>query len=261
VTLLDSFHGRTVTTLSATGQKKFHNYFFPFTEGFTFVEANNIPALTELFRNDSSICGLLIEPVQGEGGVRALDTEFVRTAARLCAEYDVLLMADEVQTGAGRTGTFFCCESFGVVPDVITLAKGLGAGLPIGVCLSGRKAADTLAPGTHGTTFGANPAVCAGALYVAEKLSQPEFLLNVRENAAYARERLGGFKAVREVTGMGLMIGLLLEGITPQEAVLACMARGLLPLTANGVLRLLPPLNITREVLCEGLDILEDVLK
>ncbi len=187
ITLQNSFHGRTVTTLSATGQDVFHNYFFPFTEGFKYAEPNNL----DDFKNhiDESVCAVMLEVVQGEGGVNILDKDYVQTVAALCEKNDILLIVDEVQTGVGRTGKLFAHEHYGIKPDLMTVAKGLGGGLPIGVCLCGDKLKDVMSPSTHGTTFGANPVVCAGANYVLSRVANDAFLDEVGEKAPCARRR------------------------------------------------------------------------
>ena len=179
ITLCNSFHGRTVTTLSATGQDVFHNYFFPFTEGFKYVEADDISALKAAA--DEKTCAVMLELIQGEGGVNILDREYVRQLVDFCGERDILVIIDEVQTGAGRTGKLFAFENYGVKPDLATVAKGLGGGLPIGVCMCSEKLRDVMSPSTHGTTFGANPVVCAGANYVFDTLTAEGFLDGVNE--------------------------------------------------------------------------------
>lgn len=260
VTLVNSFHGRTVTTLAATGQEGFHRYFDPFTEGFRYVEAGDIRALEDAV--DSTVCAVLLECVQGEGGVIALDSAYLQAAAALCAEHDVLLMVDEVQTGAGRTGKFLAIEHAGVKPDVVTLAKGLGGGLPIGACLCGEELKDVLSAGMHGSTFGGNPVVCAGGRVVLETVMQPGFLEAVAEKGEYLRRRLESMPHVEEVRGLGMMLGVRLsDGISAREVAEKGVENGLLILTAKTLLRLLPPLNITQEEMDKGLAILENVLK
>ena len=260
VTLVNSFHGRTVTTLAATGQEGFHRYFAPFTEGFRYVEAGDIRALEDAV--DSTVCAVLLECVQGEGGVIALDSAYLQAAAALCAEHDVLLMVDEVQTGAGRTGKFLAIEHAGVKPDVVTLAKGLGGGLPIGACLCGEELKDVLSAGMHGSTFGGNPVVCAGGRVVLETVMQPGFLEAVAEKGEYLRRRLESMPHVEEVRGLGMMLGVRLsDGISAREVAEKGVEIGLLILTAKTLLRLLPPLNITQEEMDKGLAILENVLK
>lgn len=257
LTLQNSFHGRTVTTLAATGQDVFHNYFFPFTEGFAYAEPNMESVREHLTEHT---CAVMIEFIQGEGGVLPLDPQFVTVLAALCKEKNLLLLADEVQTGVGRTGTFYCCEQYGVRPDVLTSAKGLGGGLPIGACLCTKELGDVMGRSAHGSTFGANPVVCAGALEVIRRVSQPAFLDEVKEKGAYLRERLEKMKGVAQVRGMGMMLGVVPEKGTSSALAAACVENGLLILTAKSLLRLLPPLTITREEMDKGLAILEKVL-
>lgn len=257
LTLQNSFHGRTVTTLAATGQDVFHNYFFPFTEGFAYAEPNMESVREHLTEHT---CAVMIEFIQGEGGVLPLDPQFVTELAALCKEKNLLLLADEVQTGVGRTGTFYCCEQYGVRPDVLTSAKGLGGGLPIGACLCTKELGDVMGRSAHGSTFGANPVVCAGALEVIRRVSQPAFLDEVKEKGAYLRERLEKMKGVAQVRGMGMMLGVVPEKGTSSALAAACVENGLLILTAKSLLRLLPPLTITREEMDKGLAILEKVL-
>lgn len=257
LTLQNSFHGRTVTTLAATGQDVFHNYFFPFTEGFAYAEPNMESVREHLTEHT---CAVMIEFIQGEGGVLPLDPQFVTELAALCKEKNLLLLADEVQTGVGRTGTFYCCEQYGVRPDVLTSAKGLGGGLPIGACLCTKELGDVMGRSAHGSTFGANPVVCAGALEVIRRVSQPAFLDEVKEKGTYLRERLEKMKGVAQVRGMGMMLGVVPEKGTSAALAAACVENGLLILTAKSLLRLLPPLTITREEMDKGLAILEKVL-
>ncbi len=257
LTLQNSFHGRTVTTLDATGQDVFHNYFFPFTEGFAYAEPNMESVREHLTEHT---CAVMIEFIQGEGGVLPLDPQFVTELAALCKEKNLLLLADEVQTGVGRTGTFYCCEQYGVRPDVLTSAKGLGGGLPIGACLCTKELGDVMGRSAHGSTFGANPVVCAGALEVIRRVSQPAFLDEVKEKGAYLRERLEKMEGVAQVRGMGMMLGVVPEKGTSAALAAACVENGLLILTAKSLLRLLPPLTITREEMDKGLAILEKVL-
>lgn len=257
ITLKNSFHGRTMATLAATGQEVFHNYFFPFPEGFKYVEANNIPALRAAI--DETVCAIMFEFVQGEGGVCPLDKEFVDEIFAIAAERDILTVSDEVQTGVGRTGFFLAAEHYGVKPDIVTLAKGLGGGLPIGVCMAREKCAETLTPGTHGSTFGGNPVVCAGAVKVLERLGE-DFLEAVREKGERLRKGLLSMSKVTEVTGLGMMLGAQLEGITAAEAVSAAEERGVLCLTAKDRLRLLPPLTITDREIDAGMSILRGIL-
>lgn len=259
ITLVNSFHGRTLCTLSATGQDVFHNYFFPFVEGFINVEANNIDDLRA--KLDDTVCAVMFEYIQGEGGVMALDKEFVDEIFRLCAEKDVLTIADEVQTGVGRTGKFLAGDHFGHKTDLTTLAKGLAGGVPIGVCLSGEKCANVLTPGTHGSTFGGNPICCAGGLAVLNKVNSGGFLDDVAAKGEYIREKLLQIPEVKSVSGMGLMIGIELKTKSAADVVKAALGEGLLLLTAKTKVRLLPPLTITYEEIDKGLTILEKLLK
>ena len=258
ITLVNSFHGRTLCTLSATGQDVFHNYFFPFVEGFVNVEANNIEDLRS--KLDDTVCAIMFEYIQGEGGVMALQQEFVDEIYRLCAEKDVLTIADEVQTGVGRTGKFLAGDNFGKKADLTTLAKGLAGGVPIGVCLSGEKCAKVLTAGTHGSTFGGNPISCAGGLAVLETVNKPGFLDEVARKGAYIREKLLTSPEVASVSGMGLMIGIELKNKKAGDVVKAALDKGLLLLTAKTKIRLLPPLTITYEEIDKGLEILLGLL-
>ena len=259
ITLKNSFHGRTICTLSATGQDVFHNYFFPFVEGFVNVEANNIADLRE--KLDDTVCAVMFEYIQGEGGVCALDKAFVDEIFKLCAEKDVLTIADEVQTGVGRTGKFLCGEHFGHRADLTTLAKGLAGGVPIGVCLSGEKCANVLTPGTHGSTFGGNPLACAGGLAVLNKVNSEGFLDESVKKSEYIREKLSKCSEVQSVSGIGLMIGIELKTKKAADIAKACLENGLLVLTAKTKVRLLPPLTITYDEINKGLDILIGLLE
>ena len=260
VTLVNSFHGRTLTTLSATGQDVFHNYFFPFTEGFKFVPANDIAALEAAL--DGTVCAVMLEPVQGEGGVMPLDREFFQKAAALAAEKDILLICDEVQTGTGRTGTFLASQQYGVKPDIVTLAKGLGGGLPIGAFLCNKKLAGVMGKSSHGSTFGGNPIACAGALAVLERLSEPGMLETVASRGEYIRGKIRGFMDphIGDVRGMGLMIGVELVGVEVADLLTKLRENGLIALSAKSVLRLLPPLTITKAETDKGLAALKKTL-
>ena len=258
ITLVNSFHGRTLTTLSATGQEVFHNYFFPFTEGFINVEANNIEDLKA--KLDDSVCAVMMEFIQGEGGVNPLNRDFVDEVFKLCGEKDVLVIADEVQTGAGRTGTFLASEQYGVKPDVTTLAKGVAGGVPVGICLANEKCSGVLSKGTHGSTFGGNPLACAGGLAVVNRVSGKDFLDEVNKKAEYIRGKLSEINEVEGVDGLGLMMGIRLKTKSAAEICKACLDNGLLVLTAKEKLRLLPPLNITYEEIDKGIEILKGLL-
>ena len=254
VTLVNSFHGRTIATL-ATGQDRFHEHFGPFPAGFRYTPANDIPAL-EAILSTGKVCGLLMEMVQGEGGVIPLDPAFVRKAEELCRANDILLMVDEVQTGNGRTGTLYAYEQFGIHPDVVTTAKGLAGGLPMGACLLGERCEHVLGKGDHGSTFGGNPICAAAALNVISRLNEDVFA-GVKGRAAYIRKELTGAPGVKSITGLGLMIGILPENKTAAEVASACLQDGLMVLTAHEKVRLLPPLNISYEDLAAGLAILK----
>lgn len=258
VTLENSFHGRTVTTLSATGQDVFHNYFFPFTEGFSFAKANDMESVKAKVNNNT--CAVMIELIQGEGGVNPLEKGFVNELADYCSENDILLIIDEVQTGVGRTGSFYCYEQFGIKPDIISSAKGIGGGLPMGACLCSEKLRDVMSPSTHGTTYGGNPIACAGALEVLKRVSDKKFLEDVAEKGSYIKEKLLKIKGVSEVRGMGMMIGVVLEKDNAKEVAVKCVEKGLLVLTAKNLIRFLPPLNITKEEIDKGLEIFADVV-
>ena len=258
ITLVNSFHGRTVTTLSATGQEHFHNYFFPFTPGFRYVEANNIPALREAI--DDTVCGIMFEFVQGEGGVIPLEQGFVDEIFALAKQHDLATISDEVHTGMGRTAKLLAAEHYGVKPDIVTLAKGLGGGLPIGVCLTRGEYANVLTPGTHGSTFGGNPVVCAGGLVVLSRLSDEAFLREVAEKADYFRKSLEALPRVKNVSGLGLMLGAELDGVTAADVLKAALENGLLVLTAKTKLRCLPPLTVTYEQIDAGMEILRRIL-
>ncbi len=258
ITLVNSFHGRTLCTLSATGQEVFHNYFFPFVDGFINVEANNIEDLRA--KLDDTVCAVMFEYIQGEGGVMALQQEFVDEIFRLCAEKDVLTIADEVQTGVGRTGKFLAGDNFGKKADLTTLAKGLAGGVPIGVCLSGEKCAKVLTPGTHGSTFGGNPIACAGGLAVLNTVNKPGFLDEVAKKGDYIRKKLLNSPEVASVSGIGMMVGIELKTKKAGDVVKAALDKGLLLLTAKTKVRLLPPLTITYEELDKGLEILLSLL-
>ncbi len=256
--LNNSFHGRTVTTLAATGQNVFHNYFFPFTEGFRFVDANDAAGLAAAV-GKGDVCAVLMEAVQGEGGVYPLDADFVKKTAKIAAENDVLLCFDEVQCGIGRTGNLFAFEHYGVKPDIISCAKALAGGLPMGAVLCGEKCKDVFTPGTHASTFGGTPICCAAAIEVLSRVATPEFLAHVREKAAYLRAELGKLAGVHDIRGLGLMIGFDADGVESAKAAALAAERGLLVLTAKKSIRLLPPLVITKDEIDKGLSILSGV--
>ena len=259
ITLKNSFHGRTVTTLSATGQDVFHNYFFPFTEGFSYVEADDMNALKNAVNKNT--CAVMLELIQGEGGVNILDKDYVQSLVKFCNENDILVIVDEVQTGIGRTGKLFAFENYEILPDLVTVAKGLGGGLPIGLCMCGEKLKDVMSPSTHGTTFGANPVVCAGANYVLDTITADGFLDEVNKKGAYIEEKVLKFENVKNVRRMGLMIGIELESGNAHDIAVNCVENGLLIITAKDLLRMLPPLVITYDEIDEALKILETTLK
>ena len=260
ITLNNSFHGRTITTLMATGQEVFHNYFFPFTEGFRYADANSLESLEAAAGDD--VCAVMVELVQGEGGVLPLDKEYVKAVAKLCAERDWLLLVDEVQSGVGRTGSLFCFQQYGILPDVVSFAKGIAGGLPMSGIMANEKCRNVLGPGTHATTFGANPVCAAAGLVVQETLSDA-FLEEVKAKGAYLRE---GIEALNlpcfgQTRGLGLMIGIAVkEGYNKSEIANKLIANGLLVLTAGPGMRLLPPLVITKEEMDKGLEIMKKTL-
>ncbi len=255
VTLKNSFHGRTITTLAATGQDVFHNYFFPFTGGFEYAEANNIE--NTLSKMDDA-CAVMIEMVQGEGGVNVLSPEYVNVIKAKCDSDDILLIVDEVQTGNGRCGAMYAYMKYGITPDLVSTAKGLGGGLPIGAVMLGDKVKDTLSAGTHGSTFGGNPVCAAGAYSVISRIDD-KLLSDVEEKSEYIK------KTVTEqtgcsVSGLGLMLGIKTEA-KASDIVSECMKNGLLVLTAKDKIRLVPALNIPFDVLKAGVEILCKVIK
>ena len=254
VTLRNSFHGRTIATLAATGQDKFHAHFGPFPEGFRYIPANDCDALVEAL-SQGDVCAILMEMIQGEGGVIPLDKSYVQLAEKLCREKDILLMVDEVQTGNGRTGSLYAYMQYGVQPDVVSTAKGLGGGLPIGACLLGEKCEHTLGKGDHGSTFGGNPVCAAAALNVISRLDNKVFE-GVKQREAFIRSELAGAPGVKSVTGMGLMLGIEVEK-NAGEIAAACLRDGLMVLTAHEKVRLLPPLNISFDELRQGIAILK----
>lgn len=260
VSLVNSFHGRTMATLTATGQDVFHNYFGPFNEGFVYVPANDENALKAAL-DAGNVCAVIMEMVQGEGGVMALDKDYVSKAVQLCRSRDVLVIVDEVQTGMGRTGTLFAYQQYDFMPDIVSMAKGLGGGLPIGAVGVSAAVAAGMGPGSHGSTFGGNPVVCAGANVVMDKLLVPGFLQNVNQRAAQLRAGLAALPHVAEVSGLGLMVGIRLEApLQAADVLAAARQKGLLCLTAKTRLRLLPPLILTEQDVDKALDILGKVL-
>ena len=261
LSLKQSFHGRTLATLTATGQDKFHNYFFPFPSGFNYVSANSIDDLKGKLTSD--VCGIIMEAIQGEGGVHPLNKEFVIKACELAKEKDVLIIFDEVQCGIARTGNLFGFNEFGVNPDIVTCAKGLGGGLPIGAVLCNDKLSNTFVPGDHGSTFGGNPVVCAGAIEVLNELCNTSSYNSIYNKGQLIKNTLtaSNLSIIKEVRGSGLMIGIEIDGDSSVFQKKA-LENGLLVLTAGkNVIRLLPPLNISEEEIDEGLKILISSLK
>ena len=255
VTLNMSFHGRTITTVKATGQEDMHKFFGPFPRGFVYADANDIESLKKSVNENT--CGIMLEMVQGEGGITVLNQDFVDTAVSLCKTYDALLIIDEVQTGVGRTGKFFAYEHFGIKPDIVTFAKGMGGGLPIGGFILGEKASDVLVSGDHGSTFGGNPIVASGGCAVVDTMDE-NFLMQIREKGEYIVKELSKMKNIHDISGLGMMIGFKVKGIEAKEFLKRCLNRGLMVLTAKEKVRLLPPLNISEDDIKEGLDIIRE---
>ena len=256
VALENSFHGRTMAALSATGQSAYHNFFFPFVDGFVFAQANDIDDTLSKLGDD--VCAVMMEMVQGEGGVLPLEKEYVQAVYKACQEKDILFIVDEVQTGIGRTGSFYSYQQFDIMPDLVSSAKGLGGGLPIGAVLFGEKTEEVLVPGDHGSTFGGNPVVCAGAVEILNRMDDA-FLAEVAKKGEYIKSELLKMNHVTDVAGMGMMLGIELD-TDVKPIVNTLMENGLLVLTAKHKMRLLPPLNITQEELDKGLSILKDTL-
>lgn len=261
ITLVNSFHGRTITTLQATGQDVFHNYFFPFTEGFDYAQAGDLEDLKS--KIDDSTCAVMMELIQGEGGVLPQDPAYVQAVEKLCREKDLLLLIDEVQTGIGRTGALFCFQNYGIHPDVVSMAKALGGGVPVGGVMAAKTCDTVLGPGTHATTFGATPLVCACAKVVLEEVNQPAFLQAVREKGDYIQEKIRSWQSpkIKAVRGQGLMIGVIVEEGKHSAYAKEIIEKGALVLTAGkDAIRLLPPLNISYEEIDEALAAMQAVL-
>lgn len=259
----NSFHGRTFGALSVTGQPKYQNDFRPLISGVKEVKFNDIEDLKKNF--DENVCGIIIEPIQGEGGINPADVKFLETARELCDKFDALLIFDEIQCGMGRLGSLFAYKKFGVIPDVISIAKALGGGFPIGAFITNEKASNALVPGDHGSTFGGNPLGSAVGTAVLTELTDGGVIASIDEKSAYLKEKLNNLKdkyeVINEVKGMGLLIGISLK-TSPKEFMNACFKKGLLVVTAGAdVIRLLPPLNVTIPELDEALKLLEDVFK
>ena len=260
ITLRNSFHGRTITTLAATGQDKFHNYFFPFTEGFRYADANDLDSVEAVAGHD--VCAVMMELVQGEGGVLPLDLEFVQKVAELCAKRDWLLLVDEVQSGMGRTGSLFAFQQYHIQPDVVSFAKGIAGGLPFGGIMANEKCREVFSPGTHGTTFGGNPVAAAAACHVLDRMDDA-FLAQVKEKGAYLRQAIEAMElpCLGKTRGLGMMIGIDVVGEqTNSQLAAKLIESGLLILTAGPGLRLLSPLTITQEEMDKGLSIMKAAL-
>ncbi|MDD6672935.1 MAG: aspartate aminotransferase family protein [Eubacteriales bacterium] len=258
ITLIDSFHGRTITTLAATGQDMFHTTFGPFTPGFKYCPANDSEALKQMITDD--VCAVMFECIQGEGGVNILTPEFVSAIKDIAEKNDILMIVDEVQTGNGRTGKYFAYENYGIKPDIVSTAKGLAGGLPMGAVLFGEKLKDAVTPGSHGSTFGGNPIAAAGAISIVKRLDD-EFLADVSRKGDYIKQNLLSIKGVKSVDSMGLMLGISTDK-DAGEIAKSCLENGLLVLTAHkNKVRLLPALNISYDEIDEGLKILKEVIE
>lgn len=255
ITLKNSFHGRTITTLAATGQDVFHHDFTPLTEGFVYAEPNELADLEQLIKANKC-AAVMMEVVQGEGGVMPLDEAYVKGAAKLCEQYDLLLICDEVQVGNGRSGKLYGYMHYGVQPDIVSTAKGLAGGLPLGATLLGEKVQDVLSAGTHGSTFGGNPVCCAGAINVLSRLDE-KMLEGVEERSAYIKQELAGAKGVLGVSGLGLMLGIQTEK-NASDIIAACREKGVLVIKAKDKLRLLPALNIPMEQLQKAVAVIKE---
>lgn len=255
ITLKNSFHGRTIATLSATGQDAFHKNFAPFLQGFKYAE----PTMDGIFSAyTDKTCAVMIEIIQGEGGVNVIDKNFVKQLEKFCKERDILLIIDEVQTGNGRTGYLYAYQGFDISPDIVTTAKGLGGGLPIGACMMFQKCQNTLTYGDHGSTFGGNPVACAGAISIINRITD-ELLLEVQGKGAYFKVNLERIKNVESVSGMGLMIGIKTDKPS-REVAEKCLQNGLVVLTAHDKIRLLPPLSIKKSEIDSAIKILNEVI-
>ena len=258
ITLIDSFYGRTITTLAATGQDMFHTTFGPFTPGFKYCPANDSEALKQMITND--VCAVMFECIQGEGGVNILTPEFVSAIKDIAEKNDILMIVDEVQTGNGRTGKYFAYKNYGIKPDIVSTAKGLAGGLPMGAVLFGEKLKDTVTPGSHGSTFGGNPIAAAGAISIVKRLDD-EFLAEVSRKGDYIKQNLLSIKGVKSVDSMGLMLGISTDK-DAGEIAKSCLENGLLVLTAHkNKVRLLPALNISYDEINQGLKILKEVIE
>ena len=258
ITLKNSFHGRTITTLAATGQDSFHTIFNPFTEGFLYAEANNIESVKNLVK-ENSCCAIMMELCQGEGGVLPLDKSFVDGVMSVANENELLVIIDEVQTGNGRSGSLYAFEQYGITPDIVSTAKGLGGGLPIGATMMFEKTADVLTPGAHGSTFGGNPVSCAAAINVIERIDEV-LLEEVRAKSEFIIKELTAAEGIKSVSGIGLMLGIETER-DASDVVKSCMEKGVLPIKAKNKVRLLPALNIPMDALKKAVDVIKAAAK
>ena len=258
VTLKNSFHGRTLTTLAATGQDSFHKLYCPLTPGFAYAAANDIEEVKRVALENKA-CAVMIECIQGEGGVIPLEKDFVRALRSFTEENDILLIVDEVQTGNGRTGTLYAYMQYGIVPDIVTTAKGLAGGLPLGACMLGEKVENVFGFGDHGSTFGGNPICCAAALSILSRIDE-KLLEEVRKKGEYVKKALSGASGIESVSGLGLMIGV--KTVKPVSEVLSyCREHGVLPLTAKEKLRLLPPLTVSPELLDKAVTVIAEAAR
>ncbi len=258
ITLNNSFHGRTITTLAATGQESFHKDFLPLTDGFLYADAGDLEGIKKLIE-ENKVAAVMIEPIQGEGGVVPLAEDFVKGLEKLCKENDILLVVDEVQTGNGRTGALYGYMKFGITPDIVSTAKGLGGGLPLGATMFFSKTADVYTPGTHGSTFGGNPVSCAGAYNIIKRLDS-DFLKDVEKKHDYIINELENCEGVVSITGLGLMLGIETKKDV-NEVLKECQENGVLPIKAKNKLRLLPPLNISFEDLKTAVEVIKNACK
>lgn len=256
ITLKNSFHGRTVTTLAATGQDKFHTDFQPLTPGFAYVEPGDLEAVKEICKS-GSVAAIMIEVVQGEGGVLPLEYDFVKKLYEFTSQNDILLICDEVQCGNGRTGKLFGYMNYDITPDIVTTAKGLGGGLPLGATLLGERVKDTFTPGSHGSTFGGNPVCCAGAINILSRLNE-KVLDGVKRKSEFIINTLKNAKGIKGITGMGLMLGIETEG-DAGEIINECISKGILPIAAKNKVRLLPALNIPDDLLKKAVNVIKNV--
>ncbi len=254
LTLKNSFHGRTITTLAATGQDVFHQKFLPLTQGFVHTTANDVEELKRVVDNHK-LCAIMFETVQGEGGVLPLDKEFVEQIAEIARQKDILIIVDEVQTGNGRTGELYGYMNYGITPDIVTTAKGLGGGLPLGACMLGEKVKSVLGLSDHGSTFGGNPVACAGAISIINRIDD-NLLAQVKKKSKMIFDTLQGCKGIKSISGMGLMIGIETE-LDASEVISECMKNGVLVIKAKNKVRLLPPLNIDDDLLNRALGVIK----